>query len=128
MTTNKQSIRPTLNLAAEGVEENFQNVVLRPILKLQHEILLLVLANYLKKQKLDIHNTSNEKLANSIDGIVSKNNAFKNQLLGIVIGQFTSDEFKKYEIQSSEFNKRIFGMTKKRYTDSLEEIRELFVD
>ena len=49
--------RPILkNLIKEGTSEleYFQNITIRPIIKMQHDLLILSLSNYLKKRKIII--------------------------------------------------------------------------
>ncbi|MFY7670763.1 glyoxalase [Tenacibaculum sp. MEBiC06402] len=120
---DKKDIRPKLELTAIGKTEGFQNVTLRPILKLQHDIIILVFKNWAVKHKIKLTAMKKDELSKVLDNSFSKNNVVKNQLLGIVIGQFTADEFEEYQIDSSEYNKRIFTMIKKRLFDSFEELK-----
>jgi hypothetical protein len=51
--------RPILkNLIKEGTSdlEYFQNITIRPIIKMQHHLLILSLNNYLKKRKISLEN------------------------------------------------------------------------
>ena len=41
--------------------ELFQNTTIRPIIKMQHELLIAFLQNYLKKRKIDFSEISEEK-------------------------------------------------------------------
>lgn len=122
----KKSIRPKLNLQKALTEvEQFQNEVLRPILKLQHDILLRVFILFGKKQKTDVSQLSEERFYEFVKKITDKNTIFRSQLIGIVIGQFTTDEFDQYSKNTSEFNKRIINIAKKRFEDSVEELKTL---
>lgn len=90
--------------------EKFQNEVLRPIIKMQNDLLIAFLNTYLKKRKIDFTILSEEKKKAKIKSILEKDINFKNQILGIVIGHFSVDEFLIYADKSSEFNKRIIQM------------------
>lgn len=118
MKENKKSIRPNLNLTSSSKEEQFQNEVLRPILKLQNEIIGLVFSSFLEKHKLTIKAIEKTILETKINEIIKKNTVLRNQLLGLIIGQFTPDEFLIYKEKEREFNKRILNMIGKRITDN----------
>ncbi|MCH2035188.1 MAG: glyoxalase [Tenacibaculum sp.] len=121
--TSKIDIRPKLELTAIGKTEGFQNITLRPILKLQHDIIILIFRNWAVKHKVKLAFMNLDEYSKILDNSFSRNNVVKNQLLGIVIGQFTVNEFEEYQLQSSEYNKRIFKMIKKRLFDSFEELK-----
>lgn len=119
MDSAKKSIRPRIELKKASTEkEKFQNEVLRPVLKLQHDVLVQLFVSFSRKQKTDVVNLSEEKLTEFIKQSVAKNIVLKNQLVGIVIGQFTKEEFIAYNQHSSDFNKRIFSMVCKRLLDN----------
>ncbi len=120
----KKDIRPKLELTGATKNEKFQNEVLRPIIKLQHEILILVFKNWCVKQKIKLGNTSKEEFELLLKKSFSKNIAIRNLILGIIIGHYTEDEYVTYQKNTSEYNKRIFTMTKKRLFDSFEEIKK----
>ena len=123
MDSKKLSIRPELNLESIIPDEDFQNRTLRPILKLQHDLILLLFISFCDKQKIDIY--KDEKKFNSIVNThIGKNMVWKNQYLGLIIGQFTTDEFAIYLENNSEFNKRIITMIGQRLKDSQLEIKE----
>ena len=59
--------RPILkNLIKEGTSdlEYFQNITIRPIIKMQHHLLILSLNNYLKKRKISLENLSDIQIIN----------------------------------------------------------------
>ena len=118
MDNKKLSIRPVLNLESKSVDEDFQNRTLRPILKLQHRTILQVFTHFAHKHKTDIALLSLEKLERYVQSVTKKNTVLRNQLLGLIIGQFTEDEFESYCANDAEFNKRILTMIGQRITDS----------
>ena len=118
MDNKKLSIRPVLNLGSKSVDEDFQNRTLRPILKLQHSIILHVFTHFSNKQKTDITGLTREKFDSYVRTTTKKNTVLRNQLLGLIIGQFTDYEFETYILNDSEFNKRILTMIGQRITDS----------
>ncbi|MFT4576083.1 MAG: hypothetical protein ACI9SI_001001 [Polaribacter sp.] len=117
MDNKKVSIRPILNLSAKSVDEDFQNRTLRPILKLQHTTILQVFTHFSKKQKTDVSTLTKEELNKYVNLITKNNTVLRNQLLGLVIGQFTEGEFDIYKVKDLEFNKRILNMIGQRIND-----------
>ncbi|TWI00521.1 hypothetical protein IQ05_01173 [Flavobacterium tiangeerense] len=95
-------------------EESFQNEVLRPILKLQNEIICASFSNYLKKNKIDFSNFSLDKKMKTIDNAVQKDIKFRNALKGMISGLFTISEYEIYTNNSSNLNKRMMSMLVER--------------
>lgn len=95
-------------------DERFQNTTLRPIVKLQTPIFIEVFRNYINKHKnVFLELSVNEKLA-YIENALQKDIKFRNSLKGMVIGQFTVMEYKKYIQNSSALNKRMMNIVKER--------------
>ena len=122
MKDRKLMIRPQLDIDATGPDENFQNTTLRPILKLQHDLILRLFLREISKHKIELTNFTSKQWSSKLTTVFSKNIPFRNQYLGIVIGQFTLQEYDEYSENPSEFNKRIIGMVKQRILDSKEEL------
>ncbi|MCD8435514.1 glyoxalase [Tenacibaculum dicentrarchi] len=128
MDNNKISIRPVLNLSSEIPVEDFQNKTIRPILKLQHELLLQFFIFFCKNQKVDIVHIEKEKFNKAVNSITKKNINLKNQFLGLIIGQFTVGEFEFYKDNNTDINKRILMMIGQRIKDSQLEIKSFKTD
>ena len=117
--------RPILkNLIKEGTSEleYFQNITIRPIIKMQHDLLILSLSNYLKKRKIIIEGLSENQIKDKINAIINKDIPYRNICLVFIIGHFSSKEYTYYINHSSEINKRIIKIIQKRFLDSLNEI------
>ena len=117
--------RPILkNLIKEGTSEleYFQNITIRPIIKMQHDLLILSLSNYLKKRKIIIEGLSENQIKDKINAIINKDIPYRNICLGFIIGHFSSEEYTYYINHSSEINKRIIKIIQKRFLDSLNEV------
>ncbi len=120
-TNSILSLRPDLNLALTNYHsdlEKFQNLSLRPILKLQHTITvqLLLQAKHIDSNMFkDKSRTDCELL---LKDFMKSNVQFRNQVLGIIIGMMTEEEFDTYTKHDLEINKRIFSMQLKRYLDT----------
>ena len=91
-------------------EELFQNKTLRPILKLQNDLFVLVFINYAVKQKNTFFDLTPEKKLAYIENTIHRDIKFRNSLKGMVIGLFTSEEYEDYILNSSSLNKRMMNM------------------
>lgn len=103
--------------------EKFQNEVLRPIIKMQHHLLISFFENYIKKRKIDFTSLSEEKKKNKIKSIFDKDINFKNLILGLIAGHFSVDEYLYYTQNSSEFNKRVLQIIIQRLQNSLSDFK-----
>lgn len=91
-------------------EESFQNRTIRPILKLQNDLLVAVFRNYISKYKNEFYGYSVEKKLQYIENSIQKDIKFRNSLKGMVIGLFTLAEYEDYIRNSSNLNKRMMNM------------------
>jgi len=105
-------------------EEIFQNTTLRPVLKLQNDLLIESFLNYANKQKKQFYTLTLDKKLQYIDTAIHKDIKFRNALKGIVLGVFTVDEFKAYTHNSSNINKRMMNMIIERLKDQVQLLTE----
>ena len=101
-------------------EELFQNEVLRPILKLQNDLFVMSLSNYIVKNKIDFYSKTVEKKLSIIENAIQKDIKFRNALKGMVIGLFTIDEYSLYIKNSSNLNKRMMLMLIERLKNQVQ--------
>jgi hypothetical protein len=124
--SDKISIRPIIAKAkvseSTSIEEVFQNEVLRPIIKMQHDLLILLFKEYIKNKKVLFHEISNAKRRVFIENSLAKDIAFKSEIKGMITGHFTPEEFAQYTAISNDVNKRIMGIIKERLLNSLSEL------
>ncbi len=118
----KINLRPYLELpVSDNITEveRFQNQTLRPILKLQDDLYVLIFNNYIVRQKVYFNYLTKERRKNFITQSLQKDVALKNTLIGITIGMFTEAEMEMYFGESKEFNKRIITMLIERIIDQI---------
>lgn len=122
--TTLLSLRPTITSAtvtpATSSEELFQNITLRPIVKLQNDLLVAVFINYVRKHKNVFYDLTIEKRLDYIENAIHKDMKFRNSLKGIIIGQFTLEEFGLYIENSSALNKRMMNIVKERLKSNIQ--------
>lgn len=127
MLDKKILIRPIIEGISDkkgiSISEEFQNRTLRPIIKLQHALIIKMFKQYAVMRKNNLNVISDEKIIEFIDNSLSKDLQLKNQFIGIVIGHFTIQEYQKYSEIKSDIHKRILNIIKKRLIDSLREFQ-----
>ena len=95
-------------------DERFQNLVLRPVIKFQHDLLIEAFRNYIVKHKNLFYDLSLEKRLDYIENSIQKNMKFRNSLKGMIVVAFTIEEYKLYIQNSSALNKRMMNIVKER--------------
>tara|TARA_R100000541_G_C1873618_1_gene81260 strand:+ start:406 stop:873 length:468 start_codon:yes stop_codon:yes gene_type:complete len=100
--------------------EKFQNETIRPILKLQNDLLIEVFRNYIRKHKNLFYKLNAEKRFAYIENAIQKDIKFRNSLKGILIGQFTKLEYLTYINDSSALNKRMMNLTTERLQSQIQ--------
>ncbi|MDX1762485.1 MAG: glyoxalase [Christiangramia sp.] len=121
---NLKELRPEIPSARitdnMSQDERFQNVTLRPIVKLQNDLLLAMFRNYIKKHKNKFYELKLEKRLEYVENAIQRDIKFRNSLKGMVIGQFTLEEYDKYIQNSSALNKRMMNIVKERLQSNIQ--------
>ncbi|WP_299254575.1 glyoxalase [uncultured Aquimarina sp.] len=122
--SNLLAIRPQILNArvSENMsdDEQFQNKTIRPIIKLQGELLIEVFRNYIKKRKNTFYELTLEKRLLYVDNAIQKDMKLRNSLKGMIIGQFTVDEYLLYIKNSSALNKRMMSIVRERLHSNIQ--------
>lgn len=115
------ALRPDISAKKvdQTLSEEFQNTTIRPILKYQHSILIVFFNSNVHVQYIVSANYSLLKKQNQLKLFVSKQLAFRAQLLGIVTGLFTDAEFDFYLSEKVNLDKRIANMILDRFYSTL---------
>ncbi|MDE3740410.1 glyoxalase [Maribacter polysaccharolyticus] len=124
-------IRPQISSAkvnsSMSSDEQFQNKTMRPVIKMQNDLLLAAFQNYITKHKNRYYGLSLENKLGYIENTIQKDIKFRNSLKGMIIGQFTVEEYDAYIKNSSALNKRMMHMVIERLKNQIQifEIQEL---
>ncbi|WP_033958392.1 hypothetical protein [Psychroserpens jangbogonensis] len=123
-STNLKSIRPVIATALVNdnmsADECFQNATLRPIIKMQNHLLVMVFRNYIDKRKNVFYDLSLPKQLAYIENAIHKDMKFRNSVKGMIIGQFTVEEYELYIQNSSALNKRMMNIVKERLVSNIQ--------
>jgi hypothetical protein len=127
MNTRKEqllAIRPVISTIriTDGMssDERFQNETLRPVIKLQSNLFTEVFRNYIDKHKNVFYQLPLEKRLDYIENALQKDIKLRNALKGMVIGQFTVEEYSRYIKNSSALNKRLINIIRERLQSNIQ--------
>lgn len=117
-------IRPIISNAliydSMSSEERFQNGTLRPLFKFQNDLIVAVFKNYIAKHKNVFYSLSLPKQLAYIENSIQKDMKFRNSVRGMIIGQFTIEEYAAYTENSSALNKRMMNLLKERLVSQIQ--------
>lgn len=120
---DRVNIRPEIHTIEHDLKtleiEDFQNKVLRPILKLQNELLKSYFSAYIENRKIKWEKKIEEEQHSFIQKALTKDGVLRNGMIHLIIGQMTPEEFRYYNQDTREFNKRIRNMLQERLIDQL---------
>ena len=100
-------------------EELFQNMVLRPVIKMQHDVLILRVKSYFSSKRVMFNVMDKKKRTLAIEKAFLGDNAFKKEIQGMVLGQLDTTEYQRYLKYERTMNKRIIQMVRNRMLDSV---------
>lgn len=103
-----------------SLEEAFQNNTLRPILKLQNDLLLQVFIHHIKQQKSTFFELSPDKKATYIEQAIHRDQPLRDSIKGLIIGMFTIEEYLEYTKNRSALNKRMTGLVLERLKSQMQ--------
>lgn len=99
--------------------EHFQNEVLRPIIKFQHDLIMAMVESNTQFSNLISKKGTRLEYQDKIKIYIGKQPEIKYRLVGAVVGMMTSDELTYYLGNQTELNKRIHQMICQRIADTL---------
>ena len=118
-----EKVRPKLpDALTEGElkeEELFQNMVLRPVIKMQHDVLILRVKSYFVSKRVMFNVMDKQKRTLAIEQAFLGDNVFKKEIQGMILGQLDTTEYQRYLQNERTMNKRIIQMVRNRMLDSV---------
>lgn len=99
--------------------ELFQNRTLRPILKLQNDLLDAIFRRYIVKRKNTFHKLNAPKKIEYIENSIRRDLKLKNLLVGVITGHFTLEEWSLFIADEGELTKRMTNLLVQRLTSQV---------
>lgn len=125
ISITKLSLRPEIPSAVltenMSSEERFQNQTLRPIIKMQHSLFIQVFNRAIKAKKYAFFDLPQENRKDYISQVLFMDVKFRTELQGMIVGQFTVEEYWAYSSMASALNKRMMNILRERMVDRMEE-------
>ena len=128
---SSESIRPDAGLLAlrpiiatettdaDGNVGVFLHATLRPVLKLQNELLLAVVADFVRDHHITLRPTDQH---HQLTELLGRNTKLRYTVVGLVTGVFTADEYNFYRQHRPELNRRVLEMAQRRVLDQAERV------
>jgi hypothetical protein len=117
-----KELRPIISgISTECLNSNeqFQNEVLRPIIKFQHELIIALVRSNAQFLNLIAKKGTRIEYLEKIKIFIGKQPEIKYRLLGAVVGMMTGEELSYYLSNQTELNKRTNQMICQRIADTL---------
>ena len=118
----RPKLPPSISEGELKEEELFQNMVLRPVIKMQHQILILRVKDYFLSKKVLFNSLDQINKEKWIRNAFQKDAMLKKEIQGFILGQLNVKEFKEYLKNQKSINKRIVQMVQNRMLDSIIEL------
>ncbi len=123
------ALRPTiaaeLPAEADGSVGDFQHRTLRPVLKLQNERLLRVVASFLRDHHVPFVAASPTEQARYLTELLGRNVKLRYTIIGLISGLFTEAETAFYDQHRAELNRRLLELAQRRAVDQAAAIAPL---
>ena len=104
-------------LPAPATVADFQNQVLRPLLKLQHTVLATLLDDFARDYRLPDPATHPAEAARQRQELLVRNTRLRATLIGAIVGLFTTAELAFYQQHRNELNRRLLELAAVRLGD-----------
>ena len=121
-TRKLTDLRPLLNLdkqTSQSEQERFQNDTIRPIIKFQHELITSLVTNHKFYAKSTLNTNTKDEYRAAWKAFLNGQKELRHQLIGLVIGLITLTEFNQYQLNSSEYQRRIIQIIVQRIFDAI---------
>ena len=113
---------PTKTTEAEGAVGAFLHATLRPVLKLQNDLLLAVVADFVHDHHIILRPTDQH---HQLTELLTRNTKLRYTIVGLVTGVFTAAEYAFYRPQRAELNRRMLEMALRRVLDQAAAVEAL---
>lgn len=97
---------------------DFLHQVLRPVLKLQHEVLLATVTDFAHDYHLPLATASPAEATRFLTELLARNTRLRATVVGLVVGLLTGSELAFYRQHRAELNRRLLDLATERVRSS----------
>ena len=119
------ALRPLVAIETTDVQDtvgHFLHATLRPVLKLQNDLLLAVIADFMRDHHITLRPTDQH---HQLTEMLTRNTKLRYTIVGLITGQFTAAEYAFYHLHRAELNRRLLEMALHRVLDQAEAVAAL---
>jgi len=116
------ALRPIIAIEttdAPDTVSTFLHATLRPVLKLQNDLLLAMVADFVRDHHITLRPTDQH---HQLTELLTRNTKLRYTVLGLITGLFAAEEFAFYRLHRSELNRRLLEMAQHRVLDQAEAV------
>jgi len=111
------ALRPALLATADATPADFLPHTLRPVLKLQNELLLAVVADFIRDHHISLATVSAAEQQSRLAELLTRNTKLRCTVVGLVCGMFTAAELEYYRRHRPELNRRLLELATRHVQD-----------
>jgi len=120
----RPSVAAELPDAPTGTVGDFLHRTLRPVLKLQNEPLLLLVADFVHEHHIPFSGASPTERERLVAELLTRNVKLRYTIIGIISGVFTADETTFYRQHRAELNRRLLDLATQRVQSQVAVVAE----
>ena len=94
----------------------FLHATLRPVLKLQNDLLLAVVTDFVRDHHIVLRPTDQQ---HQLTELLGRNTKLRHTVVGLITGIFTTEEYAFYRLHRAELNRRLLEMALRRVLDQV---------
>jgi hypothetical protein len=114
-----------LPASGDATLADFLHHTLRPLLKLQNEVLLAVVADFVRDHHIPLAAASTTEQERLLAELLTRNTKLRYTVIGLVCGLFTAAELAYYRPHRAELNRRLLELASRRVQDQAAAVAEL---
>ena len=111
--------------AEPGTIGAFLHTTLRPVLKLQNDLLLAAVADFVRDHHIPLANASDADRQRLLTELLARNTKLRYTVVGLITGLFTAGEYAFYRPHRPELNRRLLDLARQRVLDQAAAVAEL---
>ncbi|HEX8505988.1 MAG TPA: hypothetical protein VF630_11535 [Hymenobacter sp.] len=104
---------------------DFLHLTLRPVLKLQNDLLLAAVADFVADHHIPLAKASPADQQRLLTELLGRNTKLRYTLVGLITGFFTREEYGFYRQHRGEVNRRLHELAQRRVLDQTGRVVEL---